>query len=359
MEVVGTPPATGEDRAALRSSVLSDWGKDPAPAPAVAQEAPEPETPAPTPPPDEAPAEGGEAPPAGDTDPSLGEDPTEPDAEQPAPPVESVDPELSKRLEAVQAAERRKMENIERRFKELEAKGAELERQWGERIRRAEAFEQLSQRAKYDPASVLSELGLTDDDFEPAARQLYSRSKAAANDPRTRAAAEQAMRERESQGAIGDLRRQMHELQRQLLERDQRETDARETATYLSHVQKALSDETPIVKQWLSKAPQRAQDELINAARRLYQEHGEVPEPAALLRELEKARRAELEELGVDVATSFKTTKQATPVAGEKRNGRTTLSAELTTTTKPRTEPQTREELREETLRALSSGEFE
>lgn len=355
MTIEGSPPSNGEDRGSLRAAVLADWGSA----------ASEPEAPAPAPEPaPEAPAE-----PATDTEsaPEGIEEPThptesaneeEPEADPPAvAPSETVpDVEQQKRLDAVQRAEKRAKDQVARERLELESQKTEVAKAM-EEIKR---FQELQRRARFDPASVLSALGLTEEDFEPAARQIYSRSTVAAKDPRTREAAERAMREREQHSTVSVLQEKVEQLSKQIAERDQREQQDRWLGNYLSTAQKAVGDETPIVRNMLAKNQSGTQQRLQALASQLYQETGEVPEPADVVRELEKNRRAELEEAGVDVAQVFKNTKNRTPAAGEKQNGHSkTLSNEFTTTTKPRSEPMSREELRAETLRGLSSGSFE
>ncbi len=354
MEVVGTKPTMGEDRSALRSAVLADLAAAPAEpeAPAAPAESPEPAAPA-------EPAEDETGAPA--TEGPEPEEPTEPDAEAPTPPAEATpDPELSKRLEALQQAERRKLDAIDKRFRELEARDAEMEKKWAPRLEEIQRFDELKKRAKYDPAAALAALGLDPDaDFELAARQIYSRTAAARENPQLRAEAERAMREREQASSVSALEKKIEALTQQITERDQRAQNERLVTEYLSKSEKAVGEETPIVRNMLAKNAERTRHLLGTLAEDIYQRTGEVPDPPTLVRELESRRRAELEESGVDVATVFKNTKSANPAAGEKRNGRTTLSSELTTPTKPRTEPPTREELRAETLRALASGQLE
>lgn len=345
------PPAMVDDRAALRASVLAEW----APGEAIASEpAPPAEHPDPDPSP-EAPAE------------TPGEEPTEPAVEEPpaaepppaeGPPAEvqqtAADPELAKRLKTLQAQEKRAKDQVAKERSEVEAKLKEL----NDKLDKVTRFEELQRRARFDPAGVMAELGLGDEDFEPAARALWSRSPAAAKDPRTREQAERILREREQHSTVSQLQKELGELRSQIQERDQRERNLQEQRRYLQSAEKVIGDEVPAVRAELSNDPDGARESLWNLASEIYQQTGEVPEPGEVVRELEKRREGALRRLGVDYAQVFK--KQQNPVAGEKRNGQTkSLSNTLTTTTKPRQEPEGRDELRAEVLRGLSSGNFD
>lgn len=359
MVIEGSPPPKGDDRASIRAAVLADWGKEVAPVAAAEPEpaAPEPDVEAPAEPAPEPTAE----PEAPAPEPNTDDEATEPDAEVPTPPEAPPDRELAKRLEAVSRAEKRAKDGVARERDGIARERSEvqeLRKQLAAELAEVKQFKELQGRARFDPVGVMSALGLPEEDYEPAARQFYSRSAAARQDPKLREQADRAMREREQSSTVSHLAKQVEDLHRQIAERETRVQHERLIETYLAGASKAVSDDTPIVRNMLSKSPEKTRERIGELAERLFVDTGEVPDVADVVRELEKSRRAELEEAGIDVAQIFNTSKNRTPAAGEKRNGKS-LSNELSTPTKPRTEPKTREELRAETLQALHSGELE
>jgi hypothetical protein len=261
---------------------------------------------------------------------------------------EETDPQLAKRLEAIQRQERRAKEGLTREKAEFERQLQE----WAPRIQAAEQFETLRSRARYDVVGVLSALGLTVDDFEPAAKSLFAHSPKAKENPALRETAERTMREREAFDRLSALENQ----NQQLLQRLEQQNIQRQTEEYLSSVTKAASDETPIVRTMLANDPYEAKDQLRQVALAILEETGETPDPADVVKELEKLERSRLKKRGID----FPTTKQSTPVAGEQRTATKTVSNQLTqSTTAARKNPQSRNEEITDVLAALESGRID
>nr|MBA2540566.1 hypothetical protein [Deltaproteobacteria bacterium] len=222
-------------------------------------------------------------------------------------------------------------------------------------------FEALRSRAKYDPAAVLTELGLGDDDYESAARDLYSRSKAASADPKNREAAVRMQREREQAAELAATRNRLEELETRLTKRDQEAETSRMWQGYMADVSKVANDaagNAPLMRSALAKNPAKTEQALQDLAVSLWKSSGEWPDQEDIVAVYEKHRRAELEELGIDVSAVIRTApKKAAPV--EPTRASATLGADLgaATPVKPSTAGQTREERRAETLRELEKLE--
>lgn len=209
-----------------------------------------------------------------------------------------LDADTKKKMAALQKAEKRVKEQLAADREKLER----LVREWEPRVAAAQKFEQLAARAKYAPAEVLEALGLSpDDDFEAAARELYARSKAGAKDPKLRDAAGRLQRERERDELLARTSKELAELKQQL--EVQKSATATESAVneYLDRVEKAAAKvEAPLVKHMIAKTPKKARARMLEVANQLSDEMGEVPTAADVIAELEKRRRQELEEDGID-----------------------------------------------------------
>lgn len=246
------------------------------------------------------------------------EEPKEGKAEEPSKDAEAKDPETAKRLSVIQKAEKRSREQLTKEREDAKAEilkmRRQLEEEWQPRLKQAENFEQLKKRARIDPAGVLASLGLTDDDMEPAARQVYSRSKAAAADPKNRDAADRAMREREQGDSLAAMQKRIDELENGIRSRDQKAIAQREAERYIDSVSKAIGDNAPLVRAVMAKNPDKARYEFGRIALSLAErDGGEVPDPEDVIAEYERSRRTELEELGIDPATVIKAKKPEEP----------------------------------------------
>lgn len=212
-----------------------------------------------------------------------------------------LDADTKKRLASVQRAEKRAKE-------QLAAEQAKLDqrvKEWEPRIVAAQKFEELQKRAKYAPDAVLEALGLTTDDFEAAARTLYARSQAGAKDPKNREAAARLQREREAADQNAVMRKELDDLKKQISDRDlqaQQQVAIDEYADTITKAAKSEKVEAPLVKQMLAKTPNKARRRMLEVAAELAAEFGEVATAADVITELEKKRRKELEEDGIDPA---------------------------------------------------------
>lgn len=233
----------------------------------------------------------------------------EDEAEEPA------DAETARRLKSVQKAELRSKERLERDKKaahdELNARVAKIESEWRPRIEKAEAFERHASRVRSHTVDVLRALGMPEDDFEHAARQLYAHSKAAGLSPEHKAAAQAAAREREVAMTAETAVKRVSELE-ESLKKKEAEAAARATAAhYLGTVETAIGDKSPLAARAFKKNPAAVRQRLGVIAGELIGDDGKYATPAKVLAEYERRRRAELEDDGVDVAALLKTAAPA------------------------------------------------
>lgn len=269
-----------------------------------------------------------------------------------AAPVEA-DPETAKRLATVKAQEKRQREQIAKdradALAQVEVRRKEIEAEWSPKIEAAQRFEALAKRAKYDPAAVLEQLGLTSDDFEIAARHLYARSKAGQADPKNRAAAEQATREREQLDRITAHERKLADLEAKLTAKEQAQAFESQRGQYLDLTIKAVAnDNAPLLAKLASKDPNKARTALWRTAEQLFDQTGEFPDSDDVITAWETQRRAELEDLGIDVTTSAKPAAPAAPRPGKTlSNGHGAAPANSNA-------PKSRQEERDEVLREMA-----
>ena len=268
------------------------------------------------------------------------------------------DPELAKRLEKIQRQEQRSKELVAQQRRELEQERAAFAKEREEWAPKVERFEQLASRAKYDPASVLTELGLGEEDLEPAARQLYALSKAGKADPKLREQAARSQREREMMSELESLKKQMAEREKRDAEREQQAAAERQANEYLQTVEKAVGTDSVLVGRMLERTPQKARAQLRQVAAHLLQETGEVPDPVDVVAQLEKIRRAELEELGLEIPVAGKkaASKTSSPAKANENAMAKTLRSDLGTQTNPRAESPRDEDIDEQILRDLKAG---
>ena len=239
-----------------------------------------------------------------------------PETDNAEPEAEPADGETNKRLAAVQKAERRAKEQLAtertKLHAELDARHADIEKQWAPRVEAAKKFESLKERVRYNTVAVLRELGLTEDDFERAGQEIYAHSKAAGVKPEHRAHSERAARERELSDELKATKKRQDDLEKQLADRDTRATAAASAERYLTSLEKAVGDRTPLAKHFLDKNPIKYRLKLAALTDQLWEETGARPEPLAVLKRFEKVQREELEELGVDPTAFIKSPAKKT-----------------------------------------------
>lgn len=265
-----------------------------------------------------------------------------------------VDPQTAKRLETIRRAEQRAKDAHQIRLLELQRKETELA-QLSETVAR---FEKLKSRVKYDPVAVLQELGVTADDHEYVAKQFFQRSKKALEKPEMREQADREMRSREHEDKLAAYARRVEELEQNLANEKHEKEREKVRSNYLGTVTKVVADDAPIVKNMLSKNPEKTKEFLYTVAEHMAAVNGEIPDPKEVVAQAEQWRRTELEEAGIDLSLITKP-KNATPNAGEKRTAKT-LSNDLGTPTPVKSAAtRTPEEERADVLRAMMSGQLD
>lgn len=278
----------------------------------------------------------------------------------PPPKVESKpDSETSKRLAAVQAAEKRSREKVAAERAEVASERASAAKERAEldaELAELAAYRKAVERAKVDPVGALRAMGITDPaDLEHAAKTSYA---AAKGDPANKEAAARAMREREHADELATLRKRLDERDSADKQRTETEHVQRETAKYVADLKAAVSDETPIVKHFLAKNPAKTEAALRRTAYELSQETGDIPDHADVLARYEQNRRAELEELGLDPNSILSAPSKKPDPEAAKKPAAKTLNNTLSTPRVPRSKSSEREQ-RAETLAMLESGKLE
>lgn len=337
---VALPPGLNARAAARAATIAELSAQTPEGAPA---------TPEPEPAPESEPAE-----PTAEPEPEA---PAEPEAEpepQAEPPPPS-DPDTERRIAAVQKAEKRSKELLAKEREELGRVKTELERERREWQAELEEFKQLKARARYAPAEVLAKLGLVDDDMEPAARDLYARSKAAQQNPQAREAAVRMQREREYVDKVERLERELTEFREQAQKQAQQAQYENAWQTYYTDVTNTVNGETPLLKNALTKNPRKTQQVIRDVATAIAQETGEWPDPQDVITAYEQQRRAELEELGVPWQAAVTKSKAVAPAEPPPR----TLAADMAASTPVPKAAKSRADHRAETIRLMQTGKVQ
>lgn len=287
-------------------------------------------------------------------------DPDEDDAPAPEPDKPAVvekppakDPAEDKRQAAIARQERQQKQAAQAEWKKIEAARAEIDK---ERAELAE-LKELRKRAKYDPVGYLRAGGVDEDALEDAARAAYAASKAGAAKPENREASARALKEREQYDKLSATEKRLADLEAKIEADRNAAANEREAAKYMAGVFKTAraSTDAPLLAKLFDKNAEKAEAKLQEIAYSLAQETDEVPDAADVIATYEKMRRAELEELGIDVDEFLKTkTKTQSKTAGEKPTART-LSNDLSTSTQVRrSDAMSEREERDDILREIS-----
>jgi hypothetical protein len=295
-------------------------------------------------------------------------EPVDPEPETPAadPAAASAEPdaETAKRVATIQAAEERSRRKIAEERKTRDGELAKREAELAPRAKAADDFEALvakAAKARSNPAflvDVFRALGFSEDHFEPAARALYSLSKAGQGDPAHKAAAERLLRDREVADTSSQLQKRIDDLESRLAAKDEQTEFARLQAGYLDSAVSAIDDAAPTVKAMAAKNPAKLRAQLWRHTEELTREQdGDVPGFADVV----ERYQAELDDMGVPrpTASAPKTDETKTNnQAADKKTPAKTLSADLSTPRVPRPTTSGRDH-RAETRRMVESGKYE
>lgn len=275
------------------------------------------------------------------------------------------DPEITKRLEQVRRTEQRMREQLAKERQSFEQERERLVADLKPRIERAERFESLiaDGRAKYNAVAILSELGLTEDDFELVAHDLYAHSKTGAADPKRKEAVLRTKRERELHEKLSKIEREQAETKKAVEQREQQEKAQREAERYVDGVTKAIPDKFQLAKQYLAKNPERARADIEAVALRIARETGSLPDAKTVAKEFERERRRILRDHGVDPRSLYKNASTTTTTkADEKKAAPSTKGKPAPTKKAATTEPEqplSFEEQRKRDREAFISGDFD
>jgi hypothetical protein len=175
--------------------------------------------------------------------------------------LEQPDAETAKRMEKVRRTEQRareRQQQVETEWtKKRDAEVAKFEADWKPRVEKAERFEALSKNAKYRMVDIARELGLSDEDLELAAHDLYAHSKKGSEDPKRREAIARTKRERELSDEVAQLKKRTEEREATEKQREEQTSKRAAVEGYLDDVAKAATDKVPLAKKYLAANPRR------------------------------------------------------------------------------------------------------
>lgn len=227
------------------------------------------------------------------------EDDLDDDLAEDGPAERAADPDAQRRRDSLRRTEQRQRASLERQRADLDRDRAAFQQQQRERDQRDQRFEALVARLRYDPTSVLRELGAKDDDLEHIAQHVASHSKAAGVTPAHRAAAERAARERELQDRLAKTESEVQRLERERQERDQLAAQDAVVNRLFRRAESAADDTTPFVKAQLAANARRARIEMTDVATRLAKKLERLPTPQQITRAYEKRLARRAQELGL------------------------------------------------------------
>lgn len=285
-----------------------------------------------------------------------------PEEEAPAAaPVETeedpADAETSKRLATVQKQEERARaalakERSEARA-ELDTARKAHEAEWAPKMAAYEQFEAAKRNARRDPAALLTAAGLTADDLEAAAAQIYALSPKGGTNAANKAHAEKLLRERENETRYEKLERELAEVKQAAVAREQAAAQAAETERYVGAIESSAKASGPAIFHLMNTDADMAGSLMSRAYEDIMKATGETPDPKDVVAEAEKAARVKLVKLGVNLDSIIK--GKAAPAEPETKRTTKTLSTSGSAT-QPKTVATTKtaKEEREEVLREMA-----
>lgn len=216
-----------------------------------------------------------------------------------------VDADTKKRLASVRRTDQRLREQRERQWKAEDAKLADREAKLAEREAKTSKAERLIERLKnpYELGDVLAELGYSEDDFEPASQSTFARSKKFAADPNAKATVAKLKHDRERDERLAKLEKADEERRAAEAETREAAEAQQRVETFISTTAKATTEKTPLAAALIEKNPARAREQIAAIAGRLWDETGSMPTSKQVIIALEKTRRQDLRDAGVDPKT--------------------------------------------------------
>ncbi len=168
-----------------------------------------------------------------------------------------------------------------------------------------------------DVAGVLRALGFNfETDSTTAARQIWALGPDAQKDPRHRAMAQKAIRERKTMTELEEVKAQNQKLLERIDNWEQQSAMTQKADAYMAELNESVTMESsPLVARLREKDSSKAMNRLTDAAIHLIDKTGEQPSHRAVAEFLENQLRQELDSLGIDVKSILQT---AEPVAEPK-----------------------------------------
>jgi hypothetical protein len=273
-----------------------------------------------------------------------------------------ADPKTARSLAAIAREKQRFEQQAAQARQQLQAKERELTEQRTKLDADLKSVQDFKSRLKVDPAAAIrSALGeVAPEVFDEVARALYAEYKSI-TDPKlgpemkAQAARDRAVREATARAEANE--RELAALKAERAAELKARQDEADLNEYVSQVEAAVGEETPLLGKAMKKNPRVTRSELAEVAKYIAKQTGRVPEPSEVAKGWETVRRSELRErLDLDVDALLKPPpKTTTPEAGEKQRPKTTINSELGSQTRPRVAPKTPEELDAEIERELEA----
>lgn len=254
-----------------------------------------------------------------------------------------LDKATQKRLAAIQKAEKAQKQAIAaERAKFLEEK-AEWEEQSRELKKKVSNFEKAVQEGKTNPLMVMEALGFSEESFEDLSRLFYAHSAKGKNDPRVRDLVEAGMKDRGYRDELSALRDEVRKLKQ---ESTLKEQQAKATQAANAEIEKIVSfaqksGDAPLLAQLMAKNPAKARFQIMSITKQLLDANDEWPDAEDVVAVFEKTRKAELEDLGIDLSAILKPKvqpKQKDKPAAEKKPAPTLSNDQGTSTSQVRPE---------------------
>lgn len=337
------PPAAGQKdatRTAARATMKADLVAElaeleardaaaPADAAAADETATHPAAPAKKPaakkePPAKAAGADGETPPADaegeEDDEDEEDDDQEEDGEEEAKPAAKPDRKTEHSLRLLKRQERRQREALEAERRQFHRERDEERRQLAAERQGIAEFNRLRERATYSLVDIARALGVPEDTFEAQAEAFFAASSKGQKDPRYAARAQERLSHLERDREVDSVRAKLKELEAKEAARENERIVGEWVDGVVARLSADGSDpdadvepiaediEIPRVRKLLANAPTKFRAAYAEAAMRLLDQTGEVPDAEDVLEEaeasleaLEKARRRELRALGIEI----------------------------------------------------------
>lgn len=212
----------------------------------------------------------------------------------------------TKGLDKVKAFEKRVRAELAKDREDLKAEVAKIQRDIDGKLERVAKFEKLAERIKYDPAAVLKELGVTDEDLEGISKDLYAATPKMLADPKNKEAAQRAAKAREESDRVAKLEKEIADMKAEKTTAAKEAQMQAQIDAFIDDLAKGINDDYPLVQKLNGKNAQLVRRMISAAAQDIHSETGQAVTSKQVLRRIEKTQRERLEELDIDVSSYVK-----------------------------------------------------